>query len=244
MLPLPSCPGIIFGLRQSSFALSTSCASCPCVVTQSLTHKTVNFFSLQRKQTFAIPGSLILNITSGRLFGEYYGFAFTTLVRVGSLIVCDVIGDRFDQIYFQCTTLGACCCYVLSYTFLQGFVRKCFPQRLAKLQITAARYRSDLLYYLVIMRAVSFIPNWFINLASPVLRIPLFTHTIAVGLGMAPYHWICSSAGSFLAEIDSPYDIFDRSAMIKILLVVVAAVAYLVFRRRYSEQAAPAEAST
>jgi uncharacterized membrane protein YdjX (TVP38/TMEM64 family) len=116
-------------------------------------------------------------------------------------------------------------------------VKRCFPGRLAYLQSLVDKYRSDLLYYLVIMRAVSFIPNWFVNLASPVLEIPIFTHTIAVGIGMAPYHWICASAGSFLADIESPSDIFDQSAIIKIVAVVAAAVIYMVLRKKF----APAE---
>lgn len=36
------------------------------------------------KQTFAIPGSLILNILAGRVFGTSLGFFTTTVVRYES----------------------------------------------------------------------------------------------------------------------------------------------------------------
>ncbi|KAM6122357.1 transmembrane protein 41A isoform 2-T2 [Pterocles gutturalis] len=64
------------------------------------------------KQSFAIPGSSLLNVLAGALFGPWTGLA-----------LCSAL-----------TSLGATCCYLLSATFGKQFVIHYFPDKVALLQ--------------------------------------------------------------------------------------------------------------
>ncbi|XP_047933194.2 transmembrane protein 41A isoform X2 [Anser cygnoides] len=79
------------------------------------------------KQSFAIPGSSLLNVLAGALFGPWTGLA-----------LCSAL-----------TSLGATCCYLLSGAFGKRFVVYCFPDKVALLQekvlhpITSSAYRQE-----------------------------------------------------------------------------------------------------
>lgn len=64
------------------------------------------------KQAFAIPGSSLLNILAGALFGPWLGLA-----------LCSVL-----------TTVGASMCFLLSHFFGKQHIIRFFPDRVAQLQ--------------------------------------------------------------------------------------------------------------
>ncbi|KAM6326275.1 transmembrane protein 41A isoform 2-T2 [Podargus strigoides] len=64
------------------------------------------------KQSFAIPGSGLLNVLAGALFGPWTGLA-----------LCSAL-----------TSVGATCCYLLSRTFGKQLLVQCFPEKVALLQ--------------------------------------------------------------------------------------------------------------
>lgn len=68
-------------------------------------------------QTFAIPGPLILSILSGAIWGLFKGFWITSF----------------------CATLGSACCYTLSSVFLEEFVERKWPQKVALFKQTVSR---------------------------------------------------------------------------------------------------------
>ncbi|XP_021252950.1 transmembrane protein 41A isoform X2 [Numida meleagris] len=79
------------------------------------------------KQSFAIPGSSLLNVLAGALFGPWIG-----------LVLCSAL-----------TSLGATCCYLLSGAFGKRLVVRYFPDKVALLQrkvlhpITLSVYRQE-----------------------------------------------------------------------------------------------------
>ncbi|XP_030311767.1 transmembrane protein 41A isoform X2 [Calypte anna] len=64
------------------------------------------------KQSFAIPGSSLLNVLAGALFGPWTG-----------LVLCSVL-----------TSVGATLCYLLSHAFGKQFIVHYFPDKVAVLQ--------------------------------------------------------------------------------------------------------------
>ena len=48
----------------------------------------------------------------------------------------------------------------------------------------AAHHHDDMLWYIIFLRITPFLPNWFINLASPI-----------IGVRVAPFYW-----GTFLGK--------------------------------------------
>ena len=66
-----------------------------------------------------------------------------------------------------------------------GLVKKYFPERLKSWRAQAARHHDDMLWYIIFLRITPFLPNWFINLASPI-----------IGVRLMPFFW-----GTFLGKL-------------------------------------------
>lgn len=130
-------------------------------------------------QTFAIPGSISLSILSGFLFP----------FPLALLLVC------------TCSALGATLCYSLSAMVGSGIVRKYFPQRLSSWRQQAARHDEDMLWYMIFLRITPFLPNWFINVASPVIGVRLAPFYWGTFLGVAPPSFFFIRAGTTLYQL-------------------------------------------
>lgn len=130
-------------------------------------------------QSFAVPGSIFLTILSGYLFNFF----------VALLLVC------------FCSATGASVCYLLSYLFGRDLVIRNFPERIKKWQDDIAKHRSNLLSYIIFLRVTPFLPNWFINIASPVLNVPIVHFYVGTFLGVAPPSFLYIQAGSTLEQM-------------------------------------------
>jgi uncharacterized membrane protein YdjX (TVP38/TMEM64 family) len=47
--------------------------------------------------------------------------------------------------------------------------------------------RSDLFYYMIFLRIVPVVPQWLVNIASPLINVPLYTFMPAIFLGTQMY---------------------------------------------------------
>ncbi len=132
-----------------------------------------------RLQTFAIPGPIVLSILSGALFGGAQGF----------ILVC------------ICATTGACLCYTMSLVLGKNLVKRCFEKRLLQFQASLDKNRDDLIYYLLFLRVTPLLPNWFINISSPILNIPLSKFALATFLGLMPMNVMHVKTGLMLSDL-------------------------------------------
>eukprot|EP01112_Ceratiomyxa_fruticulosa_P014216 TRINITY_DN4051_c0_g2_i1.p1 TRINITY_DN4051_c0_g2~~TRINITY_DN4051_c0_g2_i1.p1 ORF type:complete len:283 (+),score=36.06 TRINITY_DN4051_c0_g2_i1:221-1069(+) len=153
-------------------------------------------------QTFSIPGSIFLSFLAGALFGLVRGF----------LLVCTV------------ATLGALCSYLLSYYLARGLVYRIFPDKVALLGTELARHRQNLLNYLLFLRITPFLPNWFINLASPLLDVPVSTFVIGTFFGIMPATFFAVRAGLTLQKMKSPKDVFDTTSIATLAICAVLSI--------------------
>ena len=96
--------------------------------------------------------------------------------------MCDVYTILFFFSIYQCSALGATFCYFLSAMVGHGLVKKYCPERLKSWKAQIGRHHDDMLWYIMFLRITPFLPNWFINLASPV-----------IGVRLMPFFW-----GTFL----------------------------------------------
>ncbi|XP_051566018.1 transmembrane protein 41A-A-like [Myxocyprinus asiaticus] len=166
------------------------------------------------KQAFAIPGSSFLNILAGALFGTWYGL----------LLACVL------------TTVGATFCFLLSQAFGKQHIVRLFPDKVAMLQRKVEENRSSLFFFLLFLRFFPMSPNWFLNMTSPVLNIPVTLFFIAVFIGLMPYNFICVQTGSMLSHISSLDDLFSWSVVVKLLLIACVALLPGALIRKYSTQ--------
>ncbi|MBN3318930.1 T41AB protein, partial [Atractosteus spatula] len=154
------------------------------------------------KQSFAIPGSSFLNMLAGALFGPWQGLLLACLL----------------------TTMGSTFCYLLSRTFGKQHIVRLFPDKVALLQRKVEENRSSLFFFLLFLRFFPMTPNWFLNVTSPILNIPITMFFFSVFIGLIPYNFICVRTGSILSEISSLDDIFSWGTLLQLLAIACVAL--------------------
>jgi len=159
------------------------------------------------KQTFCIPGSFILNIIAGSLFGS----------SIGLLLVCTL------------SSIGVCACYLLSKICgLESLIVNYFPRQLisskSTLENLIQKNRDQLWYLLLILRIIPITPNWLLNLIAPIIKIPLWTFMYTTFLGLMPYIYICCQSGETFSSISSLDEIFTLKTTLQLISIAVAMV--------------------
>ncbi|XP_060786436.1 transmembrane protein 41A-A isoform X2 [Neoarius graeffei] len=163
------------------------------------------------KQAFAIPGSSLLNVLAGALFGPWLG-----------LVLCCVL-----------TTVGASMCFLLSHFFGKQYIIRIFPDRVAQLQRKVMENRSSLFFFLLFLRLFPMSPNWFLNMSSPIVNIPLTYFSLSVLIGLMPYNLVCVQTGVVLSDLSSLDNVLSWSMVLKLLLIACAALLPSALIRHY-----------
>ncbi|OQR80051.1 transmembrane protein 41A-A-like [Tropilaelaps mercedesae] len=166
------------------------------------------------KQTFAIPGSVFMNLLGGALFGVIPGFLLACLL----------------------SATGATFCYLLSYACGRQLLRKFFASKISHFEDKIDENRDDLIYVLLFLRLFPITPNWFLNMASPIVGIPMHLFFISVFIGLMPYNLMCVQAGSLLSEIESTSDVLTPSVAVKMALLAMAALMPAFFRKIHNNR--------
>ena len=153
-------------------------------------------------QTFAIPGTVFVNLVAGAVLGMWTGFFLGLCYNV----------------------LGSCFLYGLSYRFGKRFVERYFPIRMEKFRQWAHDHRGELLYQMTFARLFPFTPNWFLNVACGQLGTDLRTFAAALALGLSPYNFLSTKAGVLIGSLTSTGDIVDRRVTWALAVVAVLGV--------------------
>lgn len=162
------------------------------------------------KQTFAVPGSVFLNILAGAIFGSPVGFP----------LVC-----------FLCAS-GATFCFLLSRTFGKGVLTHYFPSRVHTFQTKINENSDSLFFYLLFLRLFPMSPNWFMNMVAPIIGVPLQVFFMSVFIGLMPYNFICVRTGVMLSQVSSLDDVFTVYTILQLFIfAVVALVPGIVIKR-------------
>ena len=152
------------------------------------------------QQAFSIPGSVLLNLLAGYLYGIAMGTIWTSLLTAG----------------------GATLAYGLAILVGEPLIRVPWFARKAEplyRQVESERQNGGLFWWLLFARLFPFSPYWFINLVSPLLDIPVNPFFWSTFFGSMPYNFICAQAGDVLGDLTSTSDIVDVSLVLKLLLV-------------------------
>lgn len=152
------------------------------------------------QQAFSIPGSVLLNLLAGFLYGITMGTIWTSFLTAG----------------------GATLAYGLAILVGEPLIRVPWVARKAEpinKQLEQERKSGGLFWWLLFLRLFPFSPYWFINLISPLLDIPVSPFFWSTFFGVMPYNFICAQAGDVLGDLTSTSDIVSISLVIKLLLV-------------------------
>ncbi len=126
--------------------------------------------------TFSLPGSSILTMSAGFLFGVYLGTAMAVVAAtIGATFLFLIARSSFGEL-LRGRTVG-----VLQ-TFKDGFQKNAFN-------------------YLLSLRLVPLFPFWLVDLAAAFLDVPPRTFVVGTFLGIIPGAAVYASLGNGLGEI-------------------------------------------
>ncbi|CAL7950259.1 unnamed protein product [Xylocopa violacea] len=165
-------------------------------------------------QTFAIPGSIFLSILSGFLFP----------FPLALLLVC------------SCSAVGASLCYFLSSILGHRILFKYFPEQARNWTLTVKKHKDNLFNYMLFLRMTPVVPNWFINLASPIIGVPLAPFSVGTFLGVAPPSFVAIQAGQTLQNLTSSSDAWSWTSLIILCLLAVIALVPVLFKQKLQEK--------
>jgi len=161
------------------------------------------------KQTFAVPGSVFMNVLGGAIFGSIPGF----------LLCCSL------------TACGASLCYLLARAVGKEVALKYFPERVQIFSQKLEDNKTELPYFLLFLRLFPMSPNWALNMASGVLGVPMHLFFFSVFFGLMPYNYLCVTSGVILSEIKTVGDILSWYNMGRCATIALAALIPTILRK-------------
>ncbi|XP_051553371.1 transmembrane protein 41B-like isoform X2 [Myxocyprinus asiaticus] len=165
-------------------------------------------------QTFAIPGSIFLSILSGYL----YPFPLALF------LVC------------LCSGLGASFCYMLSYLVGRPIVYKYLTERVQKWSQQVDKHREHLINYIIFLRITPFLPNWFINITSPVINVPLGVFFLGTFLGVAPPSFVAINAGTTLYKLTTAGEAVSWNSLLVLGVLAVVSILPVCFQKKLQQK--------
>ena len=84
------------------------------------------------------------------------------------------------------STVGSCSCYALSQLVGRRLVHALWPRKIEQYAAEVQRRRADLLNYVIFLRVTPVLPNTFVNVASPIVGVPLAPFMLGTLLGCLP----------------------------------------------------------
>ena len=136
------------------------------------------------------------------------------------------------QICF-CSATGASFCYLLSYLVGRRLVRKYLPERSADWAEKVEKQKDNLLGYIIFLRITPFLPNWFINIVSPVLDVHLRPFWIGTFIGVAPPSFIAIQAGTTLQQLTSTTDALSFQSVALLVIFAFLSILPALVKNRY-----------
>ncbi|XP_053976492.1 transmembrane protein 41B [Hylaeus anthracinus] len=165
-------------------------------------------------QTFAIPGSIFLSILSGFLFP----------FPLALFLVC------------SCSAVGASLCYLVSSLLGRKLLFKYFPEKAQEWTQTIKKHKHHLFNYMLFLRITPLLPNWFINLASPVIGVPLAPFAMGTFFGVAPPSFVAIQAGQTLQNLTSSTDAWSWNSILILCLFAILSLVPVLFKQKLQEK--------
>lgn len=123
-------------------------------------------------------------------------------------------------------------CYFLSSLAGKKIVQKFCPEKAKLWAETVNKHKDNLLNYMLFLRITPLVPNWFINLASPVVGVPLLPFVLGTFFGVAPASFVAIQAGQTLNKLTSSKDAFPLSSFFLLFVLSLLSLVPVVFKRQ------------
>ncbi|XP_027036941.1 transmembrane protein 41B-like isoform X2 [Pocillopora damicornis] len=142
--------------------------------------------------------------------------------------------EYFTQVLlgFVCSSVGASFCYLLFYLVGRRLVKHYMPERVDQWCEQVNHHRDNLLSYIIFLRITPFLPNWFINISSPVIGVPLLPFFVGTFVGVAPPSFGFISAGVELYVLTTTGDVMSFKSITIVVVSALLSLAPVIFKRQ------------
>ncbi|CAH8553787.1 unnamed protein product [Schistosoma curassoni] len=175
-------------------------------------------------QSFMIPGSVVCVVLLG------YLFPFPVAVIIVAL----------------CSAIGASLCYLLVGFIGSKVLMYFIPEKIELCrQVVSSdhpsfsmfqiqRYRHAMFFCICCLRICPFIPNWLVNISSPIIDIPLVHFFFGTFVGVVPLSLVFIKAGTVLQEL-TDLGVTSLASFSTLIILAGLSLLPLVFRNQLRE---------
>uniref|UniRef100_A0A3Q3XA65 Transmembrane protein 41B n=1 Tax=Mola mola TaxID=94237 RepID=A0A3Q3XA65_MOLML len=135
-----------------------------------------------------------------------------------------------------CSGLGASFCYMLSYLVGRPIVYKYLSEKAQKWSQQVDKHRDHLINYIIFLRITPFLPNWFINITSPVINVPLGVFFIGTFLGVAPPSFVAIKAGTTLYKLTTAGEAVSWNSLAVLGVLAVLSILPVCFQKKLQKK--------
>lgn len=100
------------------------------------------------------------------------------------------------------STFGASGCYLLSTSLAKYWVFKYFSKKVLSFKHSVEQNKDNLFFYLLFLRITPLVPNWLLNLSTPIVGVPYKYFISATFIGLIPANIIHVTMGSEIADLE------------------------------------------
>ncbi|OBS60427.1 hypothetical protein A6R68_08450 [Neotoma lepida] len=119
-------------------------------------------------------------------------------------------------------------------SILSGFL---YPFPLALFLVCLVeRHREHLINYIIFLRITPFLPNWFINITSPVINVPLKVFFIGTFLGVAPPSFVAIKAGTTLYQLTTAGEAVSWNSVFILMILALLSILPAIFQKKLKQK--------
>lgn len=99
-------------------------------------------------------------------------------------------------------SFGASGCYLLSTSLAKYWVFKYFPNKVLQFKHKIEQNKDNLFFYVLFLRITPLVPNWLLNLSTPIVGVPFKYFFCASVIGLLPANIMHVTMGSEIAKLE------------------------------------------
>ncbi|KER31174.1 hypothetical protein T265_02500 [Opisthorchis viverrini] len=171
-------------------------------------------------QSFMIPGSVLISILLGYLFPFPIALAIVAL----------------------CSAVGATCCYLLVGFIGSQLLLHLIPKQIEQCRLLVSpshhilplqiqRHRHAMFFCICLLRICPLVPNWLVNVSSPIVEIPLLHFFWGTFVGVVPLSLVFVKAGTVLQEL-TDFGMTSLTSMYTLGFLAIASLLPFLFQKQ------------
>ena len=149
------------------------------------------------KQAFCVPGSLIMNIVFGAMYGSYAGCFHASLLTAFGGALCYALASPFSDVVALFPRIAR-----PLYSMSKALQAMNAPRTTEGAEhASSIRLDKDLWTSLLTLRLLPIVPYGMMNIACGVLSVPIIPYVVTLGVGSIPWNFCTTQIGELLLGV-------------------------------------------